>query len=305
MRSPGVNYVWVGGFVLAMLAVFVASMAVLTGRSGAVDRYYTRYDNVLGVVPGTQLLYEGLRVGQVEAIEPSREAGQKRYRVTLSVRSGWPIPEDSVAWITEPGLLAAITIDIRAGRSGTLLEPGSEIAGQDLESVFSAVGSLAGRVDEMIEHDLGPLLDSAAERTPRILANLESTTEQLSATTGRVSAVFDAENTAEIDKMIGDLSTSAAHLSELTRHLESSLARVDGMVESVDGLVRDNSDSVERMLVDLEHTLASVARHIDAINANLESTSHNMNEFSAQIRRNPAVLVRGTSGGEAADGDAP
>jgi len=305
MRSPGINYVWVGGFVLAMLAVFVVSMAVLTGRSGATDRYYTHYDNVLGVVPGTQLLYEGLRVGQVEAIEAGREAGKKRYRVTLSVRSGWPIPEDSVAWITEPGLLAAITIDIRAGRSQTLLEPGSELAGQDLESVFSAVGSLAGRVDDIVEHDIGPLLASVAEQTPRILANLEATTEELSGTTRRVSAVFDAENTAQLDAMIGDLSTTAAHLADLTRHLESSLARVDGMVERVDGLVSENSDGVERMLSDLEHTLASVARHIDAINANLESTSHNMNEFSAQIRRNPAVLVRGTSGGEAVDGDAP
>ena len=82
----------------------------------------------------------------------------------------------------------------------------------------------------------------------------------------------------------------------------SDVSRVDGMVESVDGLVTGNTDEVEQMIQDLRHTLGSVARHIDTINANLESTSHNVNEFSRQIRDNPGVLVRGTVGG---DGAAP
>jgi len=70
------------------------------------------------------------------------------------------------------------------------------------------------------------------------------------------------------------------------------------MVGSVDGLVTGNADQVKRALDDLSHTLASIARHVDTINSNLESTSHNMNEFSRQIRRNPGVLVRGTSDGD-------
>lgn len=301
MRSPKVNYFLVGGFVLAMGVTFVLVMAALAGRTGATERYYTHYDNVLGVVPGTQLLYEGLRVGQVESIEPSGDAAGKRYRVELSVKEGLRIPEDSVAWIVEPSLLAAIAIDIEAGDSDAFLQPGDDIEGRDLESLFTAVGTLAGQVETIVEHDIRPLLERVAEASPRILENLEFVTNDLAAVSGRVSTLVSDENVGQIDGMIGDLAATARNLDALTHTLEDSLARVDQMVESVDRVVSGNTDEVDRMLADLAHTLDSVARHVDAINANLESTTHNMNEFSRQLRQNPAVLIRGND----AEGDAP
>jgi phospholipid/cholesterol/gamma-HCH transport system substrate-binding protein len=213
------------------------------------------------------------------------------------VEEGWPIPEDSVAWITEPSLLAAITIDIRSGTSSTLIEPGGNIRGRDLQSVFTAVNTLAAEMQAIIEQDIRPLLDAVADTSPRILENLESVTEDLAAASEQATILFDPENTDEIDGMITDFSQTARNLQRLSAALESSLEGVDEMIASVDGLVSGNADQVQAMLDDLSHTLASVARHVDTINANLESTSHNMNEFSRQIRRNPGVLVRGTSGG--------
>ena len=299
MKSPKIDYVWVGGFVLAMIVAFMICVAILSGRTGSTDRYYTHFDNVLGVIPGTQLFFEGYPVGRVDAIEPEREPGKKRYRVLLSVENGWPIPEDSVASITEPSLLAAITIDILSGSSQTMLAPGSDIAGQDLSSVLTAVGSLADEVAALLQEDIRPLLASVADSTPRILANLEAVTEGLAQSAEQVSALFNAKNTARLDGTIGDLAQAAASLDQLTATLEASLRRVDHLAQTVDGLVSDNSGQIERMLDDLSHTLASVARHVDTINANLESTTRNVDEFSREIRRNPAVLVRGTSDDDA------
>jgi phospholipid/cholesterol/gamma-HCH transport system substrate-binding protein len=37
-----------------------------------------------------------------------------------------------------------------------------------------------------------------------------------------------------------------------------------------------------------------VARNIDSVTYNLESTSRNFNEFSRQLRENPGVLIGGT-----------
>ena len=145
MKNPRIDYVWVGGFVIAMVVALIVCLAILSGRTGASDTYYTHFDNVLGVIPGTQLFFEGYGVGRVESIEPSPDPAKGRYRVTLSVQRGWPIPEDSVAWITEPSLLAAITIDIHSGESKTLLQPGDDITGRDLASVFTAVAPWPGR----------------------------------------------------------------------------------------------------------------------------------------------------------------
>lgn len=299
MKSPKVNYLAVGAFVLAMFVAFLAALAILTGRTGSIDRYYTHYDNVMGVVPGTQILLDGYHVGQVERITPSPEPAKGRYRVFFSVEEGWAIPDDSVAWITEPSLLAAITIDIRAGSSTTAATPGSEIRGQDLQSVFAVVATLAGQMEAIIEQDIRPLLDTVAAVTPEILGNLETVTSDLASATEQVAILFDGENTRQVDGMLDDFAATAANLGELTTHLESSLAKVDEMVTRMNGLVVENADGVDQMVDDLEHTLDSVARHVDTINANLESTTHNMNEFSEQIRRNPSLLLRGTSG----DGD--
>src|SRR5512132_3637446 len=64
----------VGVFVLAMLSALIAGIALLTGRGGPADRYFTVYNNVTDVRFGTPVLYEGYPVGRVEAVTP-RPAG--------------------------------------------------------------------------------------------------------------------------------------------------------------------------------------------------------------------------------------
>jgi phospholipid/cholesterol/gamma-HCH transport system substrate-binding protein len=301
VKSPRIDYVWVGGFVIAMVVALVVCLAMLSGRTGARDTYYTHFDNVLGVIPGTQLFYEGYGVGRVESIEPSHDPSKGRYRVTLSVQRGWPIPEDSVAWITEPSLLAAITIDIHAGKSKTLLQPGDDLTGRDLASVFTAVGTLAEQVEYMIKHDIRPLLDSVATVSPRILGNLDSVTDDLAAVTAEVKTLMRPENEKQLEKMIDDFALTAENLGELSAALDESLKRVDEMVTNVDDVVSGNKEEFQQMILDLRYTLDSIARRVDTITANLESTSHNANEFTREIRENPSVLVRGTRDG----GDGP
>jgi phospholipid/cholesterol/gamma-HCH transport system substrate-binding protein len=58
---------------------------------------------------------------------------------------------------------------------------------------------------------------------------------------------------------------------------------------------------VSEALRELDHSLSAVARHIDAIAADLETSSRNLSEFTRQIREDPGVIVRGRErGGEEA-----
>ena len=47
------------------------------------------------------------------------------------------------------------------------------------------------------------------------------------------------------------------------------------------------------LLKDLRYSLQAVARNIDSVTYNLEGTARNMNEFSREIRQDPAVLLGG------------
>ena len=131
MRDDKRNYIVVGAFVIMMLVALILWIALLSGRTGATDDYYIVYDNVMGLKTGVEILYEGFPVGHIEGISPGEREGRRSYRVDVSVKRDWPIPEDSVAEITAPGLLSAYVIDIQAGESRTLLEPGSEIEGRE------------------------------------------------------------------------------------------------------------------------------------------------------------------------------
>ena len=94
MRNDKRNYVLVGSFVIAMMALLIIWISMVSGRTGATDDYYVIYDNVMGLNTGVEILFEGYRVGHIEDISPVTENGRIRYRVDVSVEQNWPIPED-------------------------------------------------------------------------------------------------------------------------------------------------------------------------------------------------------------------
>ena len=66
------------------------------------------------------------------------------------------------------------------------------------------------------------------------------------------------------------------------------------------GLVDENRPDVRQAVSDMQTALAVLADHMSAITRNLEATMRNMNEFSAQIRRDPSRLILP---GRTADGE--
>ena len=67
-----------------MAVALVVAIVTLSGGSGATDAYHAMYRNVTGVKFGTQVLYEGYPIGQVEAVTPVPEGGRhalpRRFR---------------------------------------------------------------------------------------------------------------------------------------------------------------------------------------------------------------------------------
>ena len=68
MRNAKINYVVVGSFVLAMIVALVISIAMISGRTGATDNYYSMFEDVSGIDFGTKVLFDGYHIGQVEEI---------------------------------------------------------------------------------------------------------------------------------------------------------------------------------------------------------------------------------------------
>lgn len=308
MTAFKVNLTIVGLFVVAALATLIVSLALLAGRTGPIDSYYTEFGNVAGLKYGTQVLFEGYPIGQVEAIEPSQEAsGKARFRVTLSVTRGWHIPDDSVARPIAPGLLAAQTIAISAGKSATMLTPGATIRGGMSSSLQDSFSSIAGSVDQLTDQSLIPMVDNlnkqvtrlgviidtqldplvgnasrfmktTADHWPLVMKNVENVSADLAATSKQLDTLLNDDRIAAIDRLITNLDRTATNMQQASASLQA--------------LMQTSGPDLKASLREFRFTTEALSRHSESFAGNLDSAALNLQEFSRRIRENPGLLLR-------------
>jgi len=329
MRNNKINYIAVGVFVSAAIAGMVLSIALLMGRTGATDSYFSMYKNVSGVKFGTQVVFEGYQIGQVEGITPIIGGNKIRFKLSMEVQEGWKIPDDSSAQISSSGLLAPVVISIKSGKSEKALKPGSVILSKESANIFAAISEVAGEMSELSDTSLKPLLSSVnravrtfekilgddgkelvkeiriitqevSKKIPGITENISSFSRNLSSSGNELNALLSSKNRKKVEGLIADISSTMLNFSNLSSNLSGSEKKLDDLLVSMDQTVDGNKKNIDKAVTDLRYILGTVAEHIQAFNQNMEATSRNMYEFSRQIRQNPGLLLGGTPPNDAA-----
>jgi phospholipid/cholesterol/gamma-HCH transport system substrate-binding protein len=206
-----------------------------------------------------------------------------------------------VAEITASGLLSAVVIDIRSGSSDRYLEPGSRIQGAEAANVFAVASTAAGELTDLMRDTIRPLLESVEEETPEILAQVEALAADLGRAVERMNALLSPANTERVTRTVRNVESASANFSSVSQDLIDTQRRLDELLVDLRQMLGRRDGELGQAVHDLHDSLESVARHIDAINDNLETTTRNLSEFSEKIRRNPAALIRG----QATEADGP
>ncbi len=335
MQDSRINYVIVGAFITAMLAALVVALTILSGRTGATDTYFTVYDNVTGIKYGTQVLYEGYQIGQVDMIEPTANSGTGSppsgpqasaqmssrgllFKVTLKVRKGWRIPEDSLARATVSGLLSAMTVDIKGGQSDKMLAPGSQIRGLSASNFFATLSELGAQFGDLSNESLKPMLGSlnhliltldknVQDNLPVILrdvqllmGNLAKDGPEISSSIKRSAQILEKDllkpqNIQRIDATIANVEETTQNLAKLSAQLEETRQVIHKATLEIDKVVQNNAGNIDETIRDLRYTMGTMSRYVDDIAQNAATTTRNFAEFSQQIRDNPGLLIRGSS----------
>lgn len=319
MRNDRLNYVLVGAFVLAMVAGLVATVAVLSGRTGATDTYYTRFDDATGIKYGTQVLYMGFPVGQVDSIRPVAEDGRVAFELELAIReefARWGVPRDSVAQVRAAGLLAAITLDIRAGQSEEALRPGDDIRGAGRVDVMAALSDTASTLREITVTSLAPLLDNlnrhvtaiggvlerraaplienlnvlAAElagRGPGVIDSFLATSEDLRLVSRRLEQILSEDNADKLGSTMDNVLAASRDLARLTAHARAQL----GVLLSDEAAARAGRvlASADAAAADIAHASGVAREGLDRLLgppglARMQRTLANVEEASAGAR---------------------
>lgn len=307
MIGSKLNLTLVGAAVLASVLTLILALALLAGRTGATDEYYTVYANVSGLKFGSQVLFEGYPVGQVERIEPMQEPDRTIFRVQLSVTEGWKIPEDSTARPVSPGVLSAQIISIYAGDSTTPLKPGAMIPPAGGVDILSTLSSAASNFDELTDDGLVPLLENlnkqvtlmgeilenelrpmsrdlqviveaTAQNWPAIASQTNQTTASLARAGESIEQLLSPERIAAIDKLI-------VNVGQTSESLRSASGEMDKIMQSGGG-------DLTAGLADFRYTMETLARYSDPVSQSMEMSARNFQEFSRQLRRNPSLLLR-------------
>jgi phospholipid/cholesterol/gamma-HCH transport system substrate-binding protein len=302
VKRDNVNYLLAGAFVLAALGALFWVMLKLTGRSGATDAYVTYYERVGGVRVGSPVFFEGFRVGQVEAIEPLHQGSQTRFKLSLGVERGWPIPSDSRATLASSGLLADVFIGISEGTATTVLKPGAEIPSEEGADLFAAVGSLAREVQNLSSQKLSPLVDLLSTRidaltadlsteAPAIIRDTREILTKLKSSATSMDTLLSADNRGQVEQFLRNMNQTSENTKALTDDLAAARGNLRSLIAELDGAAKENRPHVRQLVRDLRLSMEALSSRIDSVTYHLEAASRNVNEFSQEIRRQPNLLI--------------
>ena len=334
MKSDRINYLVVGGFVIAILVALTISIALLTGRTGATDTYYTSYRDATGLKFGSQVLYMGYPVGQVEEIRPVGEDGKVSFRVRLEVSEefkDWQVPKDSIARIRAAGLLAAVTIDIRTGKSAETLKPGDHLQGLEQSDVFVAVTDAANTLKFLTENSIKPLIENLhayvtgfgsilderggelitnlsdlsrelASRSPELISKYIELSDELQQTSAQLRTVLSEDNAQKVGSVVDNMvkaSENAVAVTEDTRRQIHALLG-PGTASKVDDAllnISSASENISRLSDDVNESLRNVltpetARKLQRSLDNFSLAAANIATLSKDLGATRAELDR-------------
>lgn len=328
MKRDNVNYLLVGSFVIFILVAFFVLMYFVTGSTGPADRYTVRYNNVAGLKFGTGVFYEGYHVGQIEEIRPQPASSGMQYVLTLSIARGWKIPADSVAQVVASGLISAVQIQIKEGRSPNVIKPGDEISGREQQDLFAVLSEAAGqfrslsedgvmpvlqnlnnRIDEVAEEivtfrrkQLGPLITAFDQGlNTELLGDAQVLVGKLNNSADHLEKILGAKNQAQIERFLVHIDEAAVNLNDLITRIESTRLQMGETLVAIENLASNNDEAIgaavanaNQSMLEMREALRTVNEHLGTIMYNAEGSTRNLKEFSQAVRDNPARLIRGS-----------
>lgn len=297
MKQDNINYTVVGLFVVSISIVMLIVLYLLTGRVSNADRYYTILDDVSGINNGSAISYKGYKIGQLTHIKPVYKDKVTRFELTLSIKSGWVINKGSTIMITKTGLLSDSLLNISEGSSNESLAVRSYLVGKPTNDVMSVVKSLSENINHLsrdsivpmvkqLKDDVGLFSKTMTNEIPLLTKNLNILIVKLQKNSDVIDTMFSENNSENVKKIL--------------QHAGSTVSNLETVSKLLNDLVENNKVKVGASVDEVNATAVLVRNKLDLILNQIEISSHNVNDFSNQIKNNPGVIIRSKSQSDSA-----
>ena len=182
------RYVVVGVFAVAVIAAGFGFVYWLNNAGGLSERtvYRVRFESsVSGLLAGSAVLFNGIRVGEVTDLALNPDNPQE-VDATIAVEKGTPVRTDSHVGMEFQGLTGSPTIALSGGTAAAPLVTGTAGEPPVLVADSDAAQTMTQAAREALQR-LNKILDENAEPLKKTIASLES----FSAALGRNSDKID------------------------------------------------------------------------------------------------------------------
>jgi len=290
----------VGAFVLGCFAILAFTLIFLInaqfGRDTVPYRTYLHYAG--GLEPGASVLFGGINVGTVNAVQPWA-ADPTKIEILFDVKKNAPLNEKSVAKLGLVSVMSAPSLSITTGSNDAKrLAPGSAIPSQESASLDEIAGKIAG------------VADNADGLITQVRGELEGITGDARILLANLNTVTGKPNQQEIhailDNVNGMLATERPKIDRLTDQLNTLAEHADTTVQNVNGTVTDTREPLRNDLAELQATLQQarsllsdlqvVVRandyKIDDTIDNLRIATNNLAQLTDSLKQRPWSLVR-------------
>jgi phospholipid/cholesterol/gamma-HCH transport system substrate-binding protein len=192
------RYVLMGLFLLAAIAGVFGFVYWLENSAGFREQtvYRIRFDSpVAGLLTGSAVLFNGIRVGEVTALRIRADKPNEVY-VDVSVVASTPVRTDTVVDLDYQGLTGVAAILLTGGKDGApIIALGGEPPVLDAKKGAGVTISQSAR-DALVK--LNGILDSNAKPLSELIGNLNEFASALSRNSGKVDGIL-----AGLERMTG------------------------------------------------------------------------------------------------------
>lgn len=300
---------------IGILAAFAITLLILgfnflKGKTffGKSHTLYARYTDVQGLAASNPVMINGLQVGTVYSINPSKS--MKEIMVNMTLTKDVDIPKNSIAMINSD-LLGMKSVVIHLGDAAQYLGIKDTIATIPSTGIFNEVLSKVNPVFVEVKKAVGSI-DSVLGNFNRILDpnaknNIGSALDNLNKTTANLITA-SASLTELLNTQTGALAGTLNNLNSFTGNLDKNNDKINSLVSNLDKTAANLSKlDLEKTLTTLNTTISDLKSTIGKLNStsgtagmllndtklynNLTATANKLNLLIDDLRTNPKRYV--------------
>jgi phospholipid/cholesterol/gamma-HCH transport system substrate-binding protein len=290
----------VGAFVLGCFSILAFTLIYLVNLQFGGDTvpYHTYLRYAGGLEPGAPVLFGGITVGKVKAVEPW-PSDPTRIEIQFSVKKNTPLNEKSVAKLGAVSIMSGPVLSITTGdNEARRLAPESSIPSQETPSL----DEIAGKMVEVADNSNG-LITQARGELADINGDARNLLANLNTLTGKPT---QQKVQTALDNMNETLATERPKIDRLTDQLNTLAQHSDATIQNVNGTITDAREPLRNDLIQLQTTLQQTKALLGDVQTmvranddkfddtveNLRTATDNLDQLTDSLKQRPFSLIR-------------